>query len=230
MASDPRAAGPRTAPRHTLLVVAHPRPDSLTARTAARLRDRLTGDGATVDLLDLYAEGFDPRLGPADEPDWENREKRYSPEVLAQMDRIAAADEIVVVFPVWWYSVPAVLKGWIDRVWNYGFAYGRSSPRLAGKRMVWLGLAGSGAGEYAASGLGAALDLQLRVGVSGFCGIEDATVRLLYGTELSGVPAHRRPAHVLALLDRAEAAVLPGPAAPAGPPARPRHHGTKVPA
>ncbi|MEW1548760.1 NAD(P)H oxidoreductase [Streptomyces tsukubensis] len=222
MASDRGA----TAPRHTLLVVAHPRADSLTARTAARLRDRLTGNGATVDLLDLREEGFDPRLTPADEPDWENRGKRYSPEVRAHMDRVAAADDIVVVFPVWWYSVPAVLKGWIDRVWNYGFAYGRSRPRLAGKRMVWLGLAGAGAADYADSGLGAALDLQLRVGISRFCGIEDTTVHLVHGTELSGIPAHQRPAHVLGLLAQAEAAVIPlsGPS----PRPRPEPHGTKA--
>ncbi|QDY81462.1 NAD(P)H oxidoreductase [Streptomyces qinzhouensis] len=234
-----------TPPRQTLLVVAHPRTNSLTARTAARLRDRLTEDGAVVDLLDLYDEGFDPRLTPVDEPDWENRDKLYSPEVRAHADRIAAADEIVVVFPVWWYSVPAVLKGWIDRVWNYGFAYGRSEPRLAGKRMVWLGLAGAGAADYAADGLGAALDLQLRVGVSRFCGIEDATVHLLHDTELSGVPAHQRPARVLALLAQAETAVIPGrSAAPSdrsprsgreprpehrpAPRPQPEHHGTRV--
>lgn len=87
--------------RHTLLVVAHPRADSLTAQVAGHLHARVKDAGGTVDVLDLYAEGFDPRLTPADEPDREDREKRYSPEVHAHMDRIAAADEIVVVFPVW---------------------------------------------------------------------------------------------------------------------------------
>lgn len=195
------------APRHALLVFAHPRPDSLTGQVARRLRDHLTSTGSTVDLLDIHEEGFDPRLTPVDEPDWEDRDKQYSPEVHRHMDRIAAADDIVVVFPVWWFSVPAQLKGWIDRVWNYGFAYGRSTPRLAGKRMVWLGLAGDTADRYAASGLGAALDLQLRVGVSEFCGIADATVRLLHGTELSGVPPHQRSARALDVLAQAEAAV-----------------------
>ncbi|MFE3095404.1 NAD(P)H oxidoreductase [Streptomyces sp. NPDC059248] len=215
MASDLAPATARAPGRHTLLVLAHPRADSLTARVAGRLRDRLTEGGGTVDLLDLHREDFDPRLTPADEPDWENREKEYSPEVRAQMARVARAHDIVVVFPVWWYSVPAVLKGWIDRVWNYGFAYGRSTPRLAGKRMIWLGLAGADADGWTRSGLDDALDLQLRVGISRFCGIDDATVRLLHGTELSGIPPHRRPARVQELLTEAEAAVLPGrPAAP----------------
>lgn len=191
---------------HTLLVVAHPRPDSLTAQVAAGLQARIRDGGGTVDVLDLYAERFDPRLYPEDEPDWENRDKRYSAEVHAHMDRIAAADDILVVFPVWWYAPPAILKGWIDRVWNYGFAYGRSTPRLAAKRMLWLGLAGATAAEYARDGLDTALDTQLRVGISEYNGITASAVRLLHGTELTGVPVHVRPARVRETLAAAEAA------------------------
>ncbi|GEB58992.1 NAD(P)H oxidoreductase [Streptomyces gardneri] len=192
---------------HTLLVHAHPRSDSLTAQVADLAHARLKDAGGTVDVLDLYAEGFDPVLRPADEPDWEDREKRYSPEVHAHMDRILAADDIVIVFPVWWMAPPAVLKGWIDRVWNYGFAYGRSKPRLAAKRMLWLALMGQSAQEIEALGLSAVVDTQLRLGVSEYCGIEDASVRIVYGTELSGVPKDRRPERVRALLAEADAAL-----------------------
>ncbi|MFB7942249.1 NAD(P)H oxidoreductase [Streptomyces sp. NPDC004779] len=191
-------------PRHTLLVHAHPRTDSLTAQVTDLLHARLKDGGSTVDVLDLYAEGFDPVLRPADEPDWENREKRYSPEVHAHMDRILAADDIVVVFPVWWMAPPAVLKGWIDRVWNYGFAYGRSKPRLGGKRMLWLALMGNTEAEIDQLGLSAVLDLQLRVAVSRFCGIEDSSVAIVHGTELSGVPRALRPQRVRELLKSAE--------------------------
>ncbi|GGR66302.1 NAD(P)H oxidoreductase [Streptomyces roseolus] len=191
-------------PRHTLLVHAHPRTDSLTAQVAGLVHARLKEGGGTVDVLDLYAEGFDPVLRPADEPDWENREKVYSPVVRAHMDRITAADDIVVVFPVWWMAPPAVLKGWIDRVWNYGFAYGRSKPRLAGKRMLWLALMGGPEAEIERLGLSTALDVQLRLAVSRYCGIENASVEIVYGTELSGVPRARRPERVRELLESAE--------------------------
>ncbi|CAM5631241.1 NAD(P)H oxidoreductase [Streptomyces narbonensis] len=192
---------------HTLLVHAHPRSDSLTAQVADLAHARLKDQGGTVDVLDLYAEGFDPVLRPADEPDWEDREKRYSPEVHAHMERILAADDIVVVFPVWWMAPPAVLKGWIDRVWNYGFAYGRSKPRLAAKRMLWLALMGQSAQEIEAQGLSAVVDTQLRLGVSEYCGIKDASVRIVYGTELAGVPKDRRPERVRTLLAEADAAL-----------------------
>ncbi|WP_329623653.1 NAD(P)H oxidoreductase [Streptomyces sp. NBC_01255] len=190
--------------RHTLLVHAHPRSDSLTAQVADLAHARLKDEGGTVDVLDLYAEGFDPVLRPADEPDWEDREKRYSPEVHAHMDRILAADDIVIVFPVWWMAPPAVLKGWIDRVWNYGFAYGRSKPRLAAKRMLWLALMGNPAEEIEHLGLSTVLDTQLRIGVSEYCGIKDSSVRIVYGTELSGVAKNLRSARVAELLAAAD--------------------------
>ncbi|MCX5226046.1 NAD(P)H oxidoreductase [Streptomyces sp. NBC_00233] len=189
---------------HTLLVLAHPRTDSLTAQVAARLHARLEDEGGTVDVLDLYAEGFDPALRPEDEPDWENREKVYSPEVHAHMDRILAADDIVVVFPVWWFTPPAILKGWIDRVWNYGFAYGRSRPRLAGKRLLWLALMGGTPEEIERLGMTDALGLMLVTGISEFCGLPDAALRVLHGTELSAVPAELRAGRVAELLEEAE--------------------------
>ncbi|MEV5824670.1 NAD(P)H oxidoreductase [Spirillospora sp. NPDC052242] len=172
-----------------LLVVAHHRGDSLTARIADRTRVRLEKSGTTVDVLDLHAEGFDPRMTGADEPDWGDRDKTYSAEVRAHMRRIDAADLIVVVFPVWWYGLPAVLKGWIDRVWNHGFAYGHRTARLGGKRMLWLALAGQSRAEYAGHGLGDALAHQLRVGISNYCGIEDAEVRFVHDTVAGGGPA-----------------------------------------
>ncbi|MDX3233021.1 NAD(P)H-dependent oxidoreductase [Streptomyces sp. ME19-01-6] len=109
---------------HTLLVIAHPRSSSLTAQVAARACERLEADGGTVDVRDLHAEGFDPRMTPEDEPDFDEPGKVCSPEVRALTRRIGAADEIVMVSPVWLYGLPALLKGWIDRVWNHGFAYG----------------------------------------------------------------------------------------------------------
>lgn len=184
---------------HALVVLAHPRSDSLTAAMAARAHDQLTAQGYTVDLLDLYAEGFDPSLQPVDEPDWADPTKTYSSEVQAHMLRVAAADVIVVVFPVWWYGLPAIAKGWVDRVWNQGFAYDPST--LGGKRMHWIGLAGASAAHFAAEGLDTVLDLQLRVGISKYCGITDATVHLVHDTLLEA-----RVSDIDDLLSRAMAA------------------------
>ncbi|MEU3854952.1 NAD(P)H oxidoreductase [Streptomyces sp. NPDC029554] len=166
-----------------LVVVAHHRTDSLTAHTARRAAARLEAAGYRVDLLDLQAEGFDPRMNLADQPDWGNREKRYSDEAHAHMRRILDADVLVAVFPVYWQSVPALLKGWIDRVWNYGFAYGRSRPRLAGKRILWLGLAGATADDPVVAGMQDVLETQLSDGIAYYCGFSRSTVGLLTDAE-----------------------------------------------
>ncbi|WP_030161637.1 NAD(P)H oxidoreductase [Glycomyces sp. NRRL B-16210] len=166
-----------------LVVVAHHRADSLTAHIGGVAAARLEKAGYAVDLLDLRAEGFDPRMTVADQPDWNDRDKVYSPEVQSHMDRILAAELIVPVFPVYWNSAPALLKGWIDRVWNYGFAYGRSKPRLAGKRMLWLGLAGAVQDDDFAPWMKETLDRVLREGVSFYNGITEASLEVLYDVE-----------------------------------------------
>ncbi|MFC7976835.1 NAD(P)H oxidoreductase [Streptomyces cinereoruber] len=169
--------------RTALVVVAHHRTDSLTAHTARRAAARLEAAGYRVDLLDLHAEGFDPRMNTSDQPDWGDREKPYSDEAHAHMRRILDADVVVAVFPVYWQSVPALLKGWIDRVWNYGFAYGRSKPRLAGKRMLWLALAGATSDDPVVEGMQAVLETNLSEGIAYYCGFSQSTVGLLTDAE-----------------------------------------------
>lgn len=170
-------------PRTALVVISHHRADSLTAHLARRTAARLEAEGYRIDLLDLHAEGFDPRMTVADQPDWGNRDKPYSAEVQAHMERILAADIVVAVFPTYWASVPAMLKGWIDRVWNYGFAYGRSKPRLAGKRMLWLGLGGVAADDVTVEFLQQSLEAQLNMGIAYYCGFSYSTVGLLPDAE-----------------------------------------------
>lgn len=175
--------GDTTSSRTALVVVAHPRPDSLTAHIAALTARRLTAAGYRIDLLDLHAEGFDPRMTADDLPEWGNRDKIYSAEVEDHMRRVLAADIIVAVFPVYWVQVPAILKGWIDRVWNYGFAYGRSKPRLAGKRALWLGLAGAAHDDGIVDIMRESLSAQLDDGVAYYCGLAMSSVGLLPGAE-----------------------------------------------
>nr|WP_221332902.1 NAD(P)H oxidoreductase [Nocardia transvalensis] len=166
-----------------MVVVAHHRSDSLTAHTARRATAQLESAGYRVDVVDLHAEGFDPRMNSEDQPDWGNRDKTYSAQVEDHMRRVLAADTVVAVFPVYWQSVPAILKGWIDRVWNYGFAYGRSKPRLAGKRMLWLGLGGVASDDPMVEPMRAVLETALSEGIAYYCGFSYSTVGLLPDAE-----------------------------------------------
>jgi len=124
-----------------LLVVAHPLDESLCARLAGRARRELEAAGHEVVVEDLYRAGFDPRLSASE------RASYYGPSydaaaVRAQVERLLAAEALVLVFPTWWFGFPAILKGWFDRVWAPGIAYdhaadlGPITPRLSGLRHV----------------------------------------------------------------------------------------------
>ncbi|MFG3342337.1 NAD(P)H oxidoreductase [Glycomyces sp. NPDC048151] len=190
-----------------LVVFAHHRADSLTAAVARRTAVRLEAAGYRVDLLDLHGEGFDPRNRVEDEPDYGNRDKRYSPEVHALAERLLAADVVAAVFPVWWFGLPALLKGWIDRVWNYGLTYGRREKPMAGKRMLWLGLAGLTEDDPNSDLTLALLDGALRRGIAEFCDVTDVHTAALFDSEGKGLDGDERERHFAALLARADGAV-----------------------
>lgn len=110
-----------------LLVLAHPLSDSLCAHLAAEARKSLEANGFAVDVLDLYAEGFSPAL-TAEERHLHYKVPQPSPEIAALQQRLAAADTLVLIFPTWWFSLPAILKGWVDRVWLPKFAFEQGTP------------------------------------------------------------------------------------------------------
>lgn len=110
-----------------LVVLAHPLSDSLCAHLARDAIDALRARGATVDVLGLYAENFQPSLTPGE------RRLHYAtpepgPEIVALQQRLAATEMLVLVFPTWWFSMPAILKGWFDRVWAPKFAFEHGTP------------------------------------------------------------------------------------------------------
>jgi NAD(P)H dehydrogenase (quinone) len=170
-----------------LLVFAHPRRDSLTGQIADCITKVLAAKGFTVEFADLVAEGFDPVLRQDDEPDWDDPDKVYSAAVIVEMERIRRNDSTIMVFPVYTWSVPAILKGWLDRVWNYGFAYG---PRKFPQRRVWMvGVAGNTREDFSKRRYDEAMQISLDLGLLGYCGIADRRLELLHGsTEGSKYP------------------------------------------
>ena len=163
-----------------LVVLVHPRRAAFCGAVAVALAEGLTASGHGVEIADLHAEGFDPDMPEADEPDWDHHDKRYSAAVLAEQARIARNDAMALVFPVWWWSMPGLLKGWIDRVWNKDWAYG--SRKLTDKKALMLGIAATGAELYARRGYDKAMQVQLEQGILHYCGIADGRLRLLYGS------------------------------------------------
>lgn len=120
-----------------LVVYAHPEPTSFTAALKDTAVATLRGAGHHVEVSDLYAEGFNPVAGRHDfttvadadrfhyqaEQAEAARQDGFAEDLRREQRRVCAADAFVFVFPIWWGGVPAILKGWFDRVLAYGFAY-----------------------------------------------------------------------------------------------------------
>lgn len=162
------------------IVWAHPRSDSLTAQVVEEIQGQAAHHGINVTTLDLYRIGFNPALGVEDEPDWQNPQKQYSPEVHRLFGELEGKDTVVFVFPVWWYSFPAMLKGYLDRVWNYGLAYGEGG-RIAGKKIRWVALVGGSQAGYVKYGWDKNM-LDYTNGAMGYLGATDSNVEFIYNT------------------------------------------------
>jgi len=173
---------------NVLTVVAHPRTTSLTFAAAERFAQGLADAGHETEVLDLHRVGFDPVLREADEPDWSNPNKTYSPETEAEIERMKRHDALAYIFPMWWYDVPAILKGYIDRVWNHGFAYG-GRAKLPHRKVLWLALCAATPEQLAKRGYDRMFEHHLNVGLAEYVGIADSRVAYLYDT-LSEDPRH----------------------------------------
>jgi len=102
-----------------LIVLAHPNPESLNHALAHAVRDDLREGGHNIIFHDLYAEQFDPMLIAREIPE----SGEVSPQIQAHCEELSLADGMVIVHPNWWGQPPAILKGWIDRVFRPGIAY-----------------------------------------------------------------------------------------------------------
>lgn len=105
-----------------LVVFAHPLPDSLNGRFLKCVMAELEAAGHDVTLLDLYRLDFDPRLNSAE------RSVHYDAEAARGIAHehtrlLEAADALVLVFPTWWFGLPAILKGWFDRCFGPGVGF-----------------------------------------------------------------------------------------------------------
>ncbi len=140
----------------------------------------LTDAGHEVEIADLYGEEFNLLIYEKDEPDWDNPNKKYSARVQAEMERLKRNDGLAFIFPLWWYSLLAITKGYIDRTWNYGFAYG--GTRLSHKKVLWIPIVGETEASIKKRNFDTMISYYLNVGIAGYTGITQSEVAFLYNT------------------------------------------------
>ena len=115
------------APKHAV-ILCHPDVDSFNMAVARRYCDAVKKIGHRVVLRDLYRIGFDPVLKSRERPTSEDFE--LAPDVAAEIDLISGADVFVLVYPIWFGTPPAMMKGYVERVLGAGFPWGAVRQRL----------------------------------------------------------------------------------------------------
>jgi len=185
---------------HALVILSHPGPDSLCHEIARRIGEGVVSSGAgnTAEIADLMAENFDPRFSAADFA--AHRHRGAPPQDVAnEQARIDGADALVLVFPVYWWAMPALLKGWIDRVFANGWAYDDSGPKVI-KKLAHLpihlvGIGGADGGTYERHGYLSAMKTQIDHGIFDYCGAPVLTSELLLESDGPDQAANLAAAH-----------------------------------
>jgi NAD(P)H dehydrogenase (quinone) len=206
-----------------LIVHAHHEPSSFNGAMTREAVAALRGAGHEVVVSDLYAVGFDPvsdrrnfthvadpaRLRQQTEEAAASSTGGFVPELQAEMDKLAWCDVLIFQFPIWWLGPPAILKGWVDRVFAAGTAYGGGRwfdrGRFAGKRAMCSLTVGGLAPAYSDRGVYAPVEeilFPVHRGVFVFTGFAVIEPFVVYG------PNHISPEERRMWLDRYRERVL----------------------
>jgi NAD(P)H dehydrogenase (quinone) len=169
---------------NVLIIHAHPEPRSMNGSLKRFAVQHLEEAGHAVQVSDLYAMNWKPSLDAADFPKrradapfdpaldsqqaFESGEQRE--DIEAEQRKLLWADAVILQFPMWWFSMPAILKGWVERVYAYGFGYGvgeHSSTRwgdrygegtMRGKRAMVITSTGGWESHYGPRGVNGPMD------------------------------------------------------------------------
>lgn len=153
-----------------LIVYAHPRKESFNHAILETIVQSLRQKGHEIIVRDLYAMEFQPVISSSEILGG------VGEDIEQEQEYLKWADVITFIYPIWWTGLPAIVKGYIERVFTYGFAYryvsGEQMGLLKGKKAVIINTQGKSHAQYAASGMDKALILTSDKGIFEYCGME----------------------------------------------------------
>ncbi|OZI29397.1 NAD(P)H dehydrogenase [Bordetella genomosp. 7] len=209
-----------------LLVYAHPEPRSLNGSIKNFICRHVERAGHAVQVSDLYAMGWKAALDAQDnmacepevrfDPSAESaaafRNGTQSADIEREQEKLRWADGVILQFPLWWFSMPAILKGWVERVYAYGFAYGvgehsdthwgdrYGEGTLAGKRAMLVVTAGGWESHYGPRGINGPIDdllFPIQHGILYYPGFDVLPPHVIYRTSRIDTPAFERVCQAL---------------------------------
>ncbi|MCX5840173.1 MAG: NAD(P)H-dependent oxidoreductase [Deltaproteobacteria bacterium] len=156
-----------------LIIYSHPHSQSFCHAILDKVTEVLAAKKHDIVVRDLYALGFDPVLKAGDLADIQSG--KIPADIKVEQDYIAWSDIITIIHPVWWTGLPAMIKGYIDRVFSYGFAYSVDASGivklLTGKKVIIFNTQGTPQDIYEKSGMFVAMKKTSDTGIHEFCGI-----------------------------------------------------------
>jgi NAD(P)H dehydrogenase (quinone) len=188
-----------------LMIVAHPEPNSFNHAMANIAQEVFEAQGHQVQVSDLYAMGWDPvsdrrNFKTVKAPDYFKQQteelhatetESFAEDIAAEQDKLEWCDVLIFQFPLWWFSMPAILKGWVDRVFAMGKTYGGGQfydkGFFKGKRAMIAMTTGGPETMYSETGLNGHLEsllFPINHGIFGFVGFEALPPFVIYS------PAH----------------------------------------
>jgi NAD(P)H dehydrogenase (quinone) len=167
-----------------VVVYAHPNPKSFNHAIMESFTAGLAEAGHDYEVIDLYGINFNPSLTTAD---FEKlMQGKTSDDVKAQQEKLSRSDGLCIIHPIWWTGPPAILKGWVDRVFSLGFAYsfdkktGSPIGLLKHKKAVVINTAGGREADAKKAGSPAAIKTAEIDGIFKFCGIKEVQHMIFY--------------------------------------------------
>ncbi|NWW76464.1 NQO2 dehydrogenase, partial [Climacteris rufus] len=186
--------------KKVLIVYAHQEPKSFNGSLLKIAVEELTKQGCSVTVSDLYAMQFEPRATRNDVVDGLNNSEVFnygmesreayqrgclSKDLVEEQKKVQEADLLIFQFPLYWFNMPAILKGWMDRVLVPGFAYDLSKPGglLQGKLCLFSFTTGGTKEKYATRGDIRYLLWPMQRGLTQFCGLKVLEPHICYAPE-----------------------------------------------
>ncbi|PLX18079.1 MAG: NAD(P)H dehydrogenase [Candidatus Muiribacterium halophilum] len=171
---------------NSLIIYAHPNPKSFNHAILENLEKTLLDKGNSIKIRDLYSLGFNPILAAKD---FEEFIKGNIPaDIKIEQNNIDWADHIFFIFPIWWFGMPAILKGFIDRVFSNGFAYKYTEKGPVGllndKVATIINTTGGNKEQYIENKFKEAIDITNDIGKLAFCGIKVIEHKYFYGVPM----------------------------------------------
>ncbi|WP_428897900.1 NAD(P)H dehydrogenase (quinone) [Parelusimicrobium proximum] len=143
-----------------LIVYAHPFTEGFNFAVKQQVSKAFVDLGYDVEVSNLYREKFNPVLSAEEYASHIRQDVDLAPEVIREQEKLKGANYVVFIYPVWWSAVPAILKGYADRVFTYGFAYTHAPNKTVGllkdKKVLMFGTA-----EKSPEGLSKNLELSM---------------------------------------------------------------------